>query len=342
MTIKDIAREAGYSVGTVSRTLNDQSGVSEKARKRIMEVVEKYHFQLNTNAKHLKQKLRSGIAILIKGSENLLFAYILEQLQGLIKQTGFDCTVYYFTEDENEVQQALQICQHRCLQGILFLGSDLHHFREGFSAIEIPCVLVTNYAESLQYPLLSSVSSDDRSASRFAVEHLILAGHTHIGVLGGKREASYPAGERFEGCRQAFANHHLPFDIKRQYVEAYFTIEEGYRAMEQLLAQMPELTAVFAMSDVMAIGAIRALLDHGKRVPEDVSVMGFDGLDIVDYLSPRLTTIRQHREKIASRSLEILIDSICNQAPAVHELEPVHLVPGESVKRYMPNKEVIS
>lgn len=336
MTIKDIAKEAGYSVGTVSRALNNQSGVSEKAKERIMEVVEKYHFQLNTNAKHLKQQIRSGIAVLIKGAQNLLFAYIVEQLQGLIKQRGFECTVYYLKEDENEVEHAVQICQRRNPQGILFLGSDLNHFREDFSKIRIPCVLVTNYAGGLDYPLLSSVSSDDRSAARFAVEHLILAGHTRIGILGGKRHTSYPADRRLEGCALAFAKHEILFEPGRQLVESYFSIEDGYRAMERLLLQMNDLTAVFAMSDVMAIGAIRALADHGIRVPEDVSVMGFDGLDLVDYLLPRLTTIRQHREKIASRSLEILVDSICNQAPAVHELEPVHLIPGETVRRYSP------
>ena len=96
---------------------------------------------------------------------------------------------------------------------------------------------------------------------------------------------------------------------------------------------MPDLTAVFAMSDVMAVGAIRALHERGFRIPEDVSIIGFDGIDIGNYMIPCLTTIRQYREKIASRSIEILLNCIEESGTAVHETEPFSLVPGESVCR---------
>ena len=104
--------------------------------------------------------------------------------------------------------------------------------------------------------------------------------------------------------------------------------------MERLLNKMPEMTAVFAVSDVMAIGAIRAIHDRGLRVPEDISVVGFDGIDIGRYMNPRLTTIRQHRESIALKSVEILLNRLDEEAPAVHEVEPFHLVPGESVCKH--------
>ena len=103
MTIKDIARESGYSVGTVSRVLNNSSDVSDKARKRIMEVVEKYNFQLNNNAKHLKKQSADGILILIKGTQNMLFAPIVEQMQGLIKKNNYACMIYYLDENDNEI-----------------------------------------------------------------------------------------------------------------------------------------------------------------------------------------------------------------------------------------------
>ena len=95
MTIKDIAKESGYSVGTVSRVLNNSAQVSEKARKKVMEVVEKYHFQLNSNAKHLKKQTKDGIAIIIKGAQNMLFAAIVEQMQGLLRQKDYAYMVYY-------------------------------------------------------------------------------------------------------------------------------------------------------------------------------------------------------------------------------------------------------
>lgn len=132
MTIKDIAKEAGYSVGTVSRVLNNHPDVSDKARKKVMAVVKKNHFKLNNNAKHLKQQSNSGIAVIVKGNNNMLFATIVEKLQGLIKERGYVCLIYYIDEDENEVEQALQICRERQPMGILFLGSDLEYYLRSF------------------------------------------------------------------------------------------------------------------------------------------------------------------------------------------------------------------
>lgn len=333
MTIKDIAKESGYSVGTVSRVLNNVPDVSEAARNTIMEVVNKYHFQLNSNAKHLKKQSHDGIAIIIKGTQNMLFAAIVEQMQGIIKSKGYDCSVYYIEEDANEVEQAVQICVERRPLGILFLGSNLEYFRQRFESITVPCVLVTNSASGLGYHNLSSVSTDDVAAAKFAVEHLISMGHHRIGILGGKIEMSHAGYARYLGCMQAFEEQQISFDMAHQYEAANFSISAGYYAMERLLEKMPDVTAVFAVSDVMAIGAIRAINDRGMRVPDDISVIGFDGVDIGRYMIPRLTTIRQHRESIVARSVDILLRSIENGEGAKHELEPFHLIPGESVCR---------
>ena len=177
MTIKDIARESGYAVGTVSRVLNNHPDVSDTARERIMEVVEKYHFRLNNNAKHLKQQASNGIAIIVKGSQNMLFAAIVEQMQGMIKRKGYACLIYYIDEVEDELEQALQVLRERRPMGILFLGSNLEYFRERFSAVTVPCVLVSNSAASLYFENLSSVSTDDDSGAVAAIELLISLGH---------------------------------------------------------------------------------------------------------------------------------------------------------------------
>ena len=123
LTIKDIARESGYAVGTVSRVLNNHPDVSDKARAKILEVVEKHHFKLNSNAKHLKQQASNGIAIIVKGNQNMLFASIVEQMQGMIREKGYACLMYYIGEMENELEQALQVIIERRPMGILFLGS---------------------------------------------------------------------------------------------------------------------------------------------------------------------------------------------------------------------------
>lgn len=329
MTIKDIARESGYAVGTVSRVLNHHPNVSAKAREQVMEVVEKYHFRLNSNAKHLKQSASNGLAIIVKGSQNMLFAAVLEQMQGLIQEKGYPCHVRYINEEENELESAAQLCRERRPLGIFFLGSNKEYFRGRFSEIEVPCVLVTNSASELGSDILSSVSTDDEKAAEAAVNYLIGLGHRRIGILGGNRD-SQAANTRCCGCRRAFEQHHMEFSYERQYEEALFSMEEGYRAMLRLLDKLPGMTAVFAMSDVMAVGALRAIRDRGLAVPDDISVMGFDGIELGKYLTPKLSTVRQAREKIAVRSVEILLANINGESGAVHELVPFEIIQGES------------
>ena len=332
MTIKDIARESGYSVGTVSRVLNGSAGVSETAREAVMDIVNKYHFQLNNNAKHLKQQSSQGIAIIIKGTQNMLFAALVEPIQVLIEKRGYASMMFYIDEVDNEVEQAHQICRERRPLVILFLGSNKDYLKKYFHLIPVPCVLVTNSAEGLGIENLSSVSTDDRSGAKSAVDKLIELGHKNIGVLGGHIEMSHTAYCRYMGVKDSFKEHGMTFDDNTQFVTSYFTISGGYQAMEKLLDNMPGITAVFAMADATAIGAIRPIQDRGLRVPEDVSVIGYDGIDIGRYMVPRLTTVRQHREVIATRSVEILLNCIENGAPATHEIEEFHLVTGESVR----------
>lgn len=330
MTIKEIARESGYAVGTVSRVLNNHPDVSDKARARVMEVVEKYHFRLNNNAKHLKQQTNSGIAIIVKGTRNMLFANMVESLQLLIKEKGYACLLYFIGEDDHEVEQALQVCRERQPLGILFLGSNQENFKERFAEVDVPCVLVTNPASSLEFDNLSSVCVDDIAAAETVIEHLLSMGHKKIGILGGEITHSNPAKSRYEGCVAAFQKHGISFDPEKQFEAAYFTMEGGYEAMGNLLDKMPDLTAVFAMADVTALGAIRAAKDRGLRVPEDLSVVGFDGIEIGQYLVPKLTTIKQPNEELAARCVEILLQCICEKTPAINEKVPFSFIEGES------------
>lgn len=329
-TIKDIARESGYSTGTVSRVLNNTGPVSDTAKKRIREVVDQYHFQLNPNAKFLKQEKPTGIAVIIKGTNNLLFTSLVELLQERIEKAGFEASVYYLQEDEDEVQEAIEICSRRLPKGILFLGSFRHNFLNRFRSVPVPSVLVTNSAEGLGYPNLGSVSTDDAGAAQCAVDYLISLGHEKIAILGGNFSQSQAALSRFQGAQYAFFDHDLHFDPALQYQEGLFSIEAGYDGMLKLLEKMPDVTAVFAMADVMAIGAVRAIRDKGLRVPEDISVVGFDGIELSHYLTPRLTTVSQNQQALAEQSLEMLISMIDDDVDGSFLELPYDLCEGES------------
>lgn len=333
ITIKDIARESGYAVGTVSRVLNNHPDVSQKARDAIMEVVEKHHFRLNSNAKHLKQQASDGIAVIVKGSDNLLFAPIIEQIQTKLRTAGVATFIYYISEMDNEVEQAIQLCRERRPLGIMFLGCNRAYFKERFGAIDIPCVLVTNSADILGFDNLSSVCTDDTLAAKAATQLLLNLGHRNIAVLGGFLDKSEVAHSRFEGCMEAFEGCGVEFDKSIQYQESVFAISDGYNSMKSILQRMPDVTAVFAMSDVMALGAVRAINDCGLNVPRDISVVGFDGIELSEYLSPKLTTIKQNGKEIAGRSVDILLAHIGKRLPAVHEVIPFSVIAGESTKQ---------
>lgn len=333
MTIKDIAKESGYAVGTVSRVLNDQPGVSEKARKRIMEVVDKYQFRLNSNAKLLKQQSNDSVAIIIKGTKNMLFAGLVESLQGRIKDKGYTSLIYYIGEDDHEVEQAMQICRDIKPLGILFLGSNAENFREKFGYVDVPCVLVTNPADGLKFDNLSSVCISDKSAAKKAVDYLIASGHRKIAVLGGEMLHSTPAKARYEGCMEAFAENGIEFDPDTYLESDYFTMEGGYTSMKRLLDRVQDFTAVFAMSDVTALGAIRAIHDNGLHVPDDISVIGFDGIEIGQYMVPKLTTVAQPELKIAEKVVDILLRQISGDGKAIYEQTMFTLVEGDSVRK---------
>ena len=332
VTIKDIARESGYSISTVSRVLNHRSDVSPDAKKKIEETVRKFNFVPNNNAKHLKQNNSKAIGVLVKGTSNMLFASIVEEIQRMIEKTEYTLVVSYIDEDADEVAQAVLLCRERKPLGLLFLGGNPEHFEQGFEEVDVPCVLVTNRANTTKFENLSSVATDDIAGARCAVDALFEAGHKKIGILGGNLEKSHTSRQRFNGCKKSFEAHSQEMNADLCYEKSRFSFDSAYRAMGRLVEKYPDLTAVFAMSDVTAIGAIRALRDRGYRVPEDISVIGFDGIALADYYNPKLTTIKQQYQILATRSVEILFGQIELKMDPVHELVPFELVNGESLR----------
>lgn len=332
MTIKDLAKQTGYSVATISRVLNNHPNVSRKAREEINRAVEESGFQINSNARQLKQHANS-ILVIVKGTSNELFGEMVETIQTLVDRTNYPLHVDYNDEDSNEVLRAVQLCREKKPLGILFLGGSSQNFLRDFEKIDIPCVLVSNDASGLPFSNLSSVSTDDRQAARCAMDSLIALGHRRFVIVGGDRSASDTSLLRYEGCLQSFRNHGIEYDEERDYQGVRYSYQDGYNATQQLISSGRSFTALFAVADVMAIGAIRALHNNGLRVPQDVSVMGFDGLPLGSFMVPQLSTVIQSARVMAQRSVEILIDRIKHGGEACHESVPYALCQRESTRR---------
>lgn len=332
MTIKDLAEKTGYGVATVSRVLNNHPNVSQKARQAILKAVEESGFQINSNAKQLKAHAKS-ILVVVKGTANEMFGEMVETIQSLVAQTHYPLYVDYMDEDSNEVLRALQLMPEKKPLGIIFLGGNDRNFRSDFARIDVPCVLVSSDGSGLPFDNLSSVTTDDRQATRCAMDSLIALGHRKFVIVGGDRETTDIGRLRYEGCLDSFRKHGIAFDEELDYQGVRFSYQDGYDATQRLIASGRSFTALFAAADVMAIGAIRALHNNGLRVPQDVSVMGFDGLPLCSFLVPQLSTVIQSRQEMARRGVEILIDRIEHGGKACHEFVHYSLAQRESTRR---------
>jgi len=332
MTIKDIARESGCAIGTVSRVLNNHPDVSDKTRERVMAVVNKHGFVLNANAKQLKSQERKNLVIIVKGTSSTLLNGLLERIQKKLEPLPYNANVVILDENDNEGVNATRIYYEQKPVGIIFLGGSPDLLMGEFEKVPVPSVLISNGAESVHNNLLSSVSTDNFQASYCSAEYLIKNGHKKIGVIGGVMDSGLSQ-IRYDGFLKAVKDANLDFDFDKSYQVSKYSFEGGAEAAKLLLDKNPDITAIFTMSDAMAIGACRKLQDMGKKVPEDISIIGFDGISLGQYFCPRLTTIKQLEEQLADDGLAVLLESLDTHSPATHKLVPFKFVEGESVRK---------
>ncbi|MFZ2537731.1 MAG: LacI family DNA-binding transcriptional regulator [Oscillospiraceae bacterium] len=332
MTIKDIARLSGYGVSTVSRALNGHSDISEETRAKIKAIVQEYKFVPNSNARQLKQNQSKNVAIIIKGSFNTFFATIIENMQIFLDNADIKAVVHYMAEASDELKLAQKIVNEQKPIGIIFLGGNIEFFKTSFQYISVPCVLCTTNASKVISDKLSSVSVDDVSSGEEAVDFLFDCGHKNIGVIGGNLKLSYTSKLRLKGCEKSFSKHNDKFTTDL-YEECGFSLAPAYEATKKLLMRQKDITAIFAMSDIMALGAISAIHDMGKCVPDDISVIGFDGIEMGNYYNPKLTTIKQPEIKLAELSVKRLINMINKTEVSSHTLLKATLSKGGSVKK---------
>lgn len=255
MTIKDIARISGCSVSTISRVINDRPDVRPETKEHVLQIMREVGFVPNTNARQLKIQQSRSVVFVVKGTQNMFFADFLVHLQRVVGLYGYSGIVSYLDENANEMEAAEKILREIKPKGIVFLGGSVEHFRQSFDQITIPAVLATVVSEELSFPNLSMVGVDDHAAAYQAVTSLISLGHRQICVIGGPA-TSHPSRMRRLGAQQAMEDNGLAFD-PRLYGLSNYNFESAYNTMNGLLARRAQFTAVFAMSDVIAIGVIR-------------------------------------------------------------------------------------
>ncbi|MCL2489780.1 MAG: LacI family transcriptional regulator [Propionibacteriaceae bacterium] len=333
-TIRDIARESGVSVSTVSRVLAGHPDVSPSTAAVVHAAIERHHFHVNRNASNLKRGNTTSILVIVKGRYNMLFAAMMEHVQAAVTATGHTVIAQYMDEDANEVAEAERWVGEIKPCGVIFLGADAGHMEQSHLLGEkCPAVVLTNSLDALARPGISCVTTNDRAAAASAIEYLLDSGHRRIGVIGGQPAQSAMSAHRQRGVIEAMTSHGVEFDLAKNYIATRFSLESGYLAAQRLLESAPHITAVYAMGDIMALGAIRGFYERGLRVPDDISLIGHDGIEPASYVVPKLTTVRQPREALVTRGVEILMRHIGGDPTPVAEIMDVEIVSGESVRR---------
>jgi len=331
-TIYDVAKEAAYSISTVSKVLNNSTNVSSRARKKVLEAIETLDYVPNSSARTLATKKSNMIGVVF--SENLgvgmahpFFGPVIEGFRKFVDMHNYDL-LFVSRSIKGEESYTNQLIR-RGVDGIVVFStdsdqSDLKIYRE----LGIPCVFI-----DMDVNDFNSVYSDNYHGALMAVDHLVALGHQKIAHIHGE-STGFIGVERMRGFNDAISTHGL--NTPEQYIMngGYYSADGGRIAMMKLLRLNEPPTAVFVSGDQMAIGAIQAIKEYGLRVPEDISVVGFDDIEIAKYMEPALTTIAQDKEKIGQQAGLLAIESILNpNCLPVKKTIPVRLIKRETTSQ---------
>lgn len=323
-TIKDVAQHAQVSVATVSHVINDTRFVSEATRVRVQEAIEALRYVPSALARSLKSNRTHTVGMMIPNSSNPYFAEIIRGIEDTFYEAGFN--VILCNSDDDPIKQGhyVRLLTEKQVDGLIVMssGSDVE-LLDTLRAARMPQVVVDREIDDLAADL---VEVNHEAGGFLATQHLLKLGHRRIGCIAGPLGLS-SARERVQGYRRALGEGGVTVD-DRLIRGADFTSAGGLAAMTSLLDAARRPTAVFASNDLMAIGAICAAAQRGLRIPQDVSVVGFDDIALAAHSNPPLTSVVQPKHQTGQLAAQLLLERIADPSRALQRtiLQPSLLV----------------
>lgn len=312
-TLKDIANATGYSLSTISYVLNGKKKVKAETYERIMNAVEKLNYHPNQLARGLKMKKTCTIGVIVPDISNEFFPEILKGIDEVAHKNGYNIFLCNTNNDSSLEKESINMLVSKDIDGVIFIGSANSQILQ-YSNITVPIVLVDRKIGNTY----TSVVTDNYRGGYMATEHLIKCGYKNIVLLGGSPTIPNFF-ERIHGYMDALSENGFPYE-EDNVIICECSIAGGYNAVTELCHKNFCPEAVFATSDIIALGAMRGFRDNGLRVPEDVALIGFDDIALACHTIPSLSTISQPKFDMGKTAAEKLFSQIFNKEKTVEHI----------------------
>lgn len=330
VSLRDVAKEAKVSAATVSMVLNGNPRISRVTATRIQRLVERMGYQPNRLAQSLSSKHTRVVAVMLPALRHAFAdAYFGEIISGVCDKAGkmgYKVMLEQAKPEFIKDKQHVRLFERRFVDGVLCLGTnDRHRWLGDFAPAGCPAMLIDNAVDEFK---VDSVVCDYSSGAEQVMNYLIQLGHRRIGLITGAPEV-----KTARRVRKVFEHHHTAHELPCDdtcVVDGRFTEEGGAAAAERLLKLHPDMTAIFAGNDKMAIGAMHQAVKQGLRVPTDLSVVGFDDLRHAAFINPTLTTIHLPLYEVGAMAMERLVERIHGRPEPVADVLPTHLIVRQS------------
>ncbi len=304
-TIKDVAKEAGVSVGTVSRYLNGQQ-LKSANMDAVKNAIEKLNYKENLIAKGMKNNITKSVGVVINTLTDVFASSIVTAIESVLEANNYSLVICDYQQDVEKLQRKLKFLKSRNVDAIIVFHVEknlevLDDFRnDGIPILAIDCPIKDGCNDT--------IIVDNRNASYDILQYLYDYHHKDIGIIAGNQER-YTGIQRFKGCLSFYEDHQMKMNEQYVYYGNYQIID-GYQATNYFLSLNPRPTAIYATNYYMTIGAIQALNEKGLKIPEDISLVGFDYLDIFDVFNHDITMVEQPLDEIGKKAAHMILERI--------------------------------
>lgn len=328
-TIKDIARVAGVSTATVSRVINNLGGYNEETEKKVIAVAKELGYRKNENARSLVQKSTNTIGVIMPDVATSFYGDISRGIEDTSYAHGYSVILTHAGSHGSRIQDCLKLMGERRVDGLIIVSIELQEAAiDAMSSLGIPFILLSTKSDREDVPYLKV---DDFRAAYTAVQYLTQHGHRKIGMAGANPRDPISGAPRIDGYTHALRDLGIKVDLNL-IKPGDFSFESGKQAMQEFIGEEADITAVFCASDEAALGIISTCFEHGIRVPEELSVVGYDNSKVSRMSIPPLTTVAQPLYEMGREGCRKLIDAIQHRIKIESEVIPHELVVRKSVK----------